>query len=468
MDQCSHTSAELITMLQRQLASEVAESERQKDHNRRQLAEERAQLEESRQKLQDEVFQERAQLARHRQRLEEGVEKELTELRHRLREELADERALLSSQRAQLVEIRQKLQEDVLQERAQLARHRQVLQEDAEKELAEMRQNLQDQFSVERAQLSIQRQKLEETAAEKNAELLRDRLQLEENRKAFSDECARMQALTHPGDIVEINAGGKVFTTERNTLTRYPESLLGILFNGRWESSVAKDKEGRVFLDVNPTLFENAFEMLRKKAIGRREIPCSVPTMTPEDKADFEDLAMYLGVADVLLMEPLASFEFNFLRGVVATRQGKGVKSTATHSNFDSCAVGATVLPAVCQWNVKIHALRNNFWVHLGVIHNRSPGRACNNDPTCYGFACLDQTYQAGVITPKPGWSGFCAGDEVSFELNSIAGTLTMTHWGTNFRLTGMPTSASWRVYASLYGEGDEIEVIPLRTSEEL
>lgn len=48
-------------------------------------------------------------------------------------------------------------------------------------------------------------------------------------------------------DIIEINAGGKIISTQRGTLTRWEGTRLEALFSGRWEKMLLRDGDGRIF-----------------------------------------------------------------------------------------------------------------------------------------------------------------------------------------------------------------------------
>ena len=47
---------------------------------------------------------------------------------------------------------------------------------------------------------------------------------------------------------VRLNVGGTKFETSRSTLTRYPDSMLGVMFSGREGIQVPLDDEGCVAL----------------------------------------------------------------------------------------------------------------------------------------------------------------------------------------------------------------------------
>ena len=48
-------------------------------------------------------------------------------------------------------------------------------------------------------------------------------------------------------DIVKLCVGDKLFKTRVSTLTRYPDSMLGVMFSGKY--AIEKDEEGDVFID---------------------------------------------------------------------------------------------------------------------------------------------------------------------------------------------------------------------------
>ena len=58
-------------------------------------------------------------------------------------------------------------------------------------------------------------------------------------------------------DILEINAGGKIFIAKRSTLTQHTiGTRFGALFTGRWEKRLQRDNHVRIFLDVNSEGFQ--------------------------------------------------------------------------------------------------------------------------------------------------------------------------------------------------------------------
>jgi len=65
-------------------------------------------------------------------------------------------------------------------------------------------------------------------------------------------------------DIVELNVGGEIFVTLKDTLTRYPGTYLADLVTGNIPA--VKDGKGRYFIDRDPTHFRKVLNCLRGTA----------------------------------------------------------------------------------------------------------------------------------------------------------------------------------------------------------
>src|SRR5690348_10297253 len=60
---------------------------------------------------------------------------------------------------------------------------------------------------------------------------------------------------------IELDVGGKFFTTSITTLTKEPDSMLGRMFSGRFP--IKKNEKGRVFIDRDGAWFKLILEYLR-------------------------------------------------------------------------------------------------------------------------------------------------------------------------------------------------------------
>ncbi len=61
-------------------------------------------------------------------------------------------------------------------------------------------------------------------------------------------------------DIIELNVGGRHYTTYQSTLEKYPDKFLAALVSDRWET---KDKDGRYFIDRDGDMFAHVLNFLR-------------------------------------------------------------------------------------------------------------------------------------------------------------------------------------------------------------
>ena len=57
---------------------------------------------------------------------------------------------------------------------------------------------------------------------------------------------------------------------------------LEVLFSGRWDDKLARDSQGRIFLDVNPTCFRAIIDYLNEMMISSEDSPPSPPSVDDE------------------------------------------------------------------------------------------------------------------------------------------------------------------------------------------
>ncbi len=93
-------------------------------------------------------------------------------------------------------------------------------------------------------------------------ELEKEEKQLELDRQKFEEEKETPKPVDHT-DIFQLNVGGEIIMTTRQTLMKIPESTLSILFNGQWEHKLSKDQNGNIFFDFNPILFRHLLDQLQ-------------------------------------------------------------------------------------------------------------------------------------------------------------------------------------------------------------
>lgn len=67
-------------------------------------------------------------------------------------------------------------------------------------------------------------------------------------------------------DIVKLNVGGVIYTTTKSTLCKYPNSMLGAMFNGSLSTSL--DENGCVFIDRDGELFKYVLNYMRSSRLA--------------------------------------------------------------------------------------------------------------------------------------------------------------------------------------------------------
>lgn len=98
------------------------------------------------------------------------------------------------------------------------------------------------------------------------------------------------------GPIVELNVGGTDMDVLRADLVRAEDSVLALVFGGRWEGRLPRDPRGRVFVDVSPAVFRKVIGFLVKLGIAKPGKVLELPTLTPEEQPNFDHLVLVLGL----------------------------------------------------------------------------------------------------------------------------------------------------------------------------
>ncbi|KAL3780352.1 hypothetical protein HJC23_008124 [Cyclotella cryptica] len=121
-------------------------------------------------------------------------------------------------------------------------------------------------------------------------------------------------------DILEINAGGRIIVTKRSTLTQVKGSRWEKLFSGRWDKMLLKDRDGRVFLDVNPVGFEAVLDYLNEVEISSDEDTPPLPYVDSEHSAILRSQIELFGLSiinmpgSVIVRNDYASVLHNWLK----------------------------------------------------------------------------------------------------------------------------------------------------------
>jgi hypothetical protein len=159
-------------------------------------------------------------------------------------------------------------------------------------------------------QLCILYEEKAQEANEKHEEVLKCRLQLHDSRfvqlkQRRSDlemkynTCAELHGNVKAdgNDQIQLNVGGVGVVVKRSVLTLFPDSKLAVLFSGRWDKKLLRDKKNRIFLDVDPVCFQIILDYLTQCSESPGDAPLpSLPEVNKELKATFGYLCTFFNI----------------------------------------------------------------------------------------------------------------------------------------------------------------------------
>jgi hypothetical protein len=142
---------------------------------------------------------------------------------------------------------------------------------------------------------------------------LRDRfVQLEQQRsdlEAKYNACAKLHGNVKAdgNDTIRLNVGGARIMVKRSVLTLLSDSKLAVLFSGRWDKKLLRDKKNRIFLDVDPVCFQIILDYLIQcsELPGDAPFP-SLPEVSEELKTTFDHLCTFF---DIVVLEKQVCFK---------------------------------------------------------------------------------------------------------------------------------------------------------------
>jgi len=114
----------------------------------------------------------------------------------------------------------------------------------------------------------------------------RDKQILEQEKKKWEEEKAKFHSFDHRKIVLDV--GGTRYTTSRSTLTKHPESMLGVMFSGRHDIEAMKCSDGSFFNDRDGGRFKYILDYLRD---GEKVVYCF--PKSPEIMGEILREAMY-------------------------------------------------------------------------------------------------------------------------------------------------------------------------------
>ena len=152
---------------------------------------------------------------------------------------------------------------------------------DLKKEEEKMRESL--QAEVDKTEKELQ-EKRDEVAAEM---------------KDWEEEKERVKQTKVFDKVITLNVGGTRYTTTLSTLTKYPDSMLGVMFSGRHD--LPQQEDGSYFIDRDGEVFKHILMYLRDRNLCLSLFPTFSDTTLIQIKAEFEYFQLHPDVVSSII-----------------------------------------------------------------------------------------------------------------------------------------------------------------------
>ena len=125
----------------------------------------------------------------------------------------------------------------------------------------------------------IFKQVVEQVAKDRQL-LEKDRIEIKEEKQKWEEEKAKINStFVFQGQVIDLNVGGTHYSTSRSTLTKYPDSMLGVMFSGRHDLETMKRIDGSFFIDRDGARFRYVLDYLRDGKDIVQSFPKSVDVL---------------------------------------------------------------------------------------------------------------------------------------------------------------------------------------------
>ncbi|XP_028411495.1 uncharacterized protein LOC114534140 [Dendronephthya gigantea] len=300
-----------------------------------------------------------------------------------------------------------------------------------------------------------------------------ERAKLKAKVEAYNAEKKRMNAVVvRDDDIINLNVGGKKFTTTRSTLCQVKDSLLASMFSGRWEDSVPRDQDGAVFFDHNPKYFGLILDYLRAKKVATPENPAPLPDVPDDQVKNFQNLVGYLGLSEEIVPAKIVLTDKFNLRSPEITLQEEGRVAVHDSNSGHKYVLGEnTYQQGIVRFKLNLESFKYNNWILVGVLEaGVVPQSQSNHNNSflwsgCNGWGLGTDSY-AGVFkngsrSKENNLQNLTKqGDNVEVILNCDESKLSL-HLPTAHQFhMNIPKSKSWRLHVNLHGANEKIRIV--------
>ncbi len=267
-------------------------------------------------------------------------------------------------------------------------------------------------------------------------------------------------------DIINLNVGGTKMTTKRSTLCQVKGSLFSSMFSGRWETSLARDEDGRIFFDFNPQYFVLILDYLRGKAIATPDNPVPLPKVPDDQVKSFNNLIEYLGLSEEIVPTPIVPPEkFNLHSAGVFLQDSRklAVHDATTAHKY---VLGDNVYrQGIVRRKLKIESFQDNNWMLVGMVKGDVVPQSDDSRrwPGSYGWALGSngRVWTNGSYTTDNTLKNLTKqGDTVELVLDCDAAKLSLhLPTGQQFHID-LPKAQTWKIHVNLLCANDKIRIV--------
>ena len=134
----------------------------------------------------------------------------------------------------------------------------------------------------------------------------------------YTTKAVKARSIRETKQMVTLNVGGQLFTTTIATLTRFPDTMLGVMFS--CQHALTQDTNGSYFIDRDGRHFHEILNFLRGST-------ACTPVLLEQrlSSGALEELkveADYYGVKDLMFPEPMSCKSWNAEPVVIKSRAG--------------------------------------------------------------------------------------------------------------------------------------------------
>ena len=135
--------------------------------------------------------------------------------------------------------------------------------------------------------------------SKKEAELAKRKELLNAETRDWEAEKKRVKQTTLFDKVVTLDVGGTKYRTTLSTLTKYPDSMLGVMFSGRHD--LPQQEDGSYFIDRDGEVFKHILMYLRDRNICLSLFPTFSDTTLIQIKAEFEYFQLHPDVVSSII-----------------------------------------------------------------------------------------------------------------------------------------------------------------------